>query len=167
MQIFRAAKAQKMTICADMTKRKNGEQIKDIAAALSYMDYLMPNEEEACLLTGGRETETAARMLFEAGAKNVILKCGARGCYIYNKKIQTYIPAVSGVKCVDTTGAGDSFAAGFVYGISEGWEIEKCAAFANACGAKAVSQIGATNWLCQIERKELKCDEKGFTAGNG
>lgn len=147
VQIFRAAKAQGMLICADMTKRKNGETVEDIAGALSYVDYLMPNEEEAFLLTGVQETKKAAEILFDAGAKNVILKCGARGCYVYNEKICKYIPAVSGVDCVDTTGAGDSFAAGFVYGISEGWDLEKCVEFANICGAKAVSRIGATSWL--------------------
>lgn len=150
VQIFRAAKAQGMIVCADMTKRKNGERVEDVADALAFVDYLMPNEEEAFLLTGACETEKAARMLFEAGVKNVILKCGARGCYLYNESVQAYVPAVQGVTCVDTTGAGDSFAAGFVHGISKGWDIVKCAKFANSCGAKAVGKIGATSWLEEI-----------------
>lgn len=147
VQIFRTAKEQGMLICADMTKRKNNEQVEDIAEALSYVDYLMPNEEEAFLLTGVQETEKAAEILFAAGVKNVVLKCGARGCFLYNAEIRKYIPAVSGVDCIDTTGAGDSFAAGFVYGISEGWELEKCAEFANTCGARAVGRVGAVNWV--------------------
>lgn len=150
VQIFRAAKAQGMIICADMTKRKNGERVEDVADALAFVDYLMPNEEEAFLLTGACETEEAARMLFETGVKNVILKCGARGCYLYNESIQAYVPAVAEVTCIDTTGAGDSFAAGFVHGISKGWDIVKCAKFANSCGAKAVGKIGATSWLEEI-----------------
>lgn len=147
VQIFRTAKEQGMLICADMTKRKNKEQVEEIAEALSYVDYLLPNEEEAFLLTGVQETEKAAEILFLTGVKNVILKCGARGCYLYNEEIRKYIPAVSGVDCVDTTGAGDSFAAGFVYGISEGWDLEKCAEFANICGARAASRIGAVSWV--------------------
>lgn len=150
VQIFRAAKAQGMIICADMTKRKNGERVEDVADALAFVDYLMPNEEEAFLLTGACETEEAARMLFETGVKNVILKCGARGCYLYNESIQAHVPAVAEVTCIDTTGAGDSFAAGFVHGISKGWDIVKCAKFANSCGAKAVGKIGATSWLEEI-----------------
>lgn len=146
-QIFGAAKAQGMIVCADMTKRKNGERVEEMAEALALVDYLMPNEEEAFLLTGVCETEEAARKLFEVGVKNVVLKCGARGCYLYNESIQAYVPAVSGVTCVDTTGAGDSFAAGFVHGISKGWDIERCAEFANSCGTRAVEKIGATSWL--------------------
>lgn len=45
-------------------------------------------------------------------------------------------------ECVDTTGAGDSFAAGFVYALSEGKSLKECAEFANACGAKAVQSVG-------------------------
>ena len=206
--IFRQAKAQRITVCADMTKRKRGETVADIAEALQYVDYLIPNEEEAYLVTGADTLERAAAVLQAAGVKNVIIKCGKKGCYILEEKsikelgIEVkkdclnddaadgkgyqrkdaedkeecrrmdvidkeerqridaadsnavsgyYVPAVPDVQCIDTTGAGDSFAAGFVYGISEGWEIRRCAEFANQCGAKAVAQVGATTW-CAKER---------------
>lgn len=168
--IFRQAKVQGITVCADMTKRKRGETVADIAEALQYVDYLIPNEEEAYLVTGADTPERAAAVLQAAGVKNVVIKCGKKGCYILEKQytkalgVETkeayqgidvadsytvsgyYVPAVPGVQCIDTTGAGDSFAAGFVYGISEGWEIRRCAEFANQCGAKAVAQVGATTW---------------------
>ena len=57
------------------------------------------------------------------------------------------IPAVEGIRPVDTTGAGDSFAAGFIYGLSQGWSLEESARFGNECGARAVQQIGATTWI--------------------
>lgn len=147
-ELFRQAKSQGMVVCADMTKRKNGERVEDIREALSFVDYLMPNEEEAALLTGKHSVEGAAEALLAAGAGCVIIKCGKRGCYLCTKEKRMYVPAVVDTPCVDTTGAGDSFAAGFVYGLSEGWEPAKCAAFANQCGARAVRQVGATAW-CQ------------------
>lgn len=173
--IFRQAKSQGMTVCADMTKRKRGETVKDIAEALQYVDYLIPNEEEAYLVTGADTPEAAASVLQNAGVKNVIIKCGKRGCYVLEdrnrnsgggKKDQNtakadkadadvitgyYVSAVSEVKCIDTTGAGDSFAAGFVYGVSESWDVRRCAEFANQCGAKAVAQVGATTWCRNIK----------------
>ena len=147
-EIFRQAKKQGITVCADMTKRKNGETAADVKEALQYIDFLIPNEEEACLLTGVNSPELAAEELQKAGVKNVVIKCGKNGCYVLeaDAKEGEYVPAISGVKCVDTTGAGDSFLAGFVYGISEGWNVKKCAQFANECGAKAVQQVGATAW---------------------
>lgn len=149
-ELFRQAKSQGMLVCADMTKRKNGERVEDIREALSYVDYLMPNEEEAALLTGKASARESAEALLEAGAGCVIVKCGKRGCYLCTKEMGRYVPAAADVLCVDTTGAGDSFAAGFVYGLSQGWALDECAAFANRCGARAVEQVGATAW-CQKE----------------
>lgn len=148
------AKAQGILTFADMTKRKNGETVEDIRGILQNLDYLIPNEEEAYLVTGADTPETAADILQKAGVKNVIIKCGKRGCYVLGSGSEGYyVPAVEGVACIDTTGAGDSFSAGFIYGISEGWSLETCAAFANQCGAKAVESIGATTWC-----EEMKCE---------
>lgn len=149
--IFKRAKAQGLITCADMTKRKNNESVSDIADALAYVDYLMPNEEEAFLVTGASTAEEAAQILRSTGTKHVIIKCGKRGCYIDSVDGKMWIPPEKEVKALDTTGAGDSFAAGFVYGISEGWDLRECAVFANQCGAKAVSYLGATTWCKESE----------------
>lgn len=144
--IFRSAKKQGMTVCADMTKRKNGETAEELAEAFSYVDYLIPNEEEAFLITGETNVKCAAEKLRSCGAKCVIIKCGKKGCYLCNDETAKYVPAVEHVNCLDTTGAGDSFTAGFLYGLSEGWPVEKCARFAGECGARAVEKLGATSW---------------------
>lgn len=157
-EIFRAAKEQNIIVCADMTKRKNGETAEDMREALSYIDYLIPNEEEACLLTGKSTAEEAAEVLREVGSKNVIIKCGKRGCYISSGEERRYIAPEEAVKPVDTTGAGDSFTAGFLYGLSEGWTLEECAGFANKCGAQAVQSIGAATW-CKREREQQEENE--------
>lgn len=144
--LFKRAKEAGIVTCADMTKRKNGEKVSDIADALAYVDYLMPNEEEAFLVTGAHTAEEAAEILRSTGVRHVIIKCGKRGCYIDSVEGKMWITPEHVVKAVDTTGAGDSFVAGFVYGISEGWDLRTCAKFANQCGAKAVSYLGATTW---------------------
>lgn len=146
-QIFSAAKRQGKIVCADMTKRKRNETAADLACALRYVDYLFPNDEEAMLLTGKSEVEEAARELKEAGAGTVVVKCGSRGCYMFRDSGGVWIPAVRGVKCIDTTGAGDSFTAGFISALSEGKHPEECAVFANECGARAVAVVGATEWV--------------------
>ena len=64
------------------------------------------------------------------------------------KKEEEYrVPAVENVVCMDTTGAGDSFTAGFLYMLSEERGLRDCAIFANRCGAKAVESVGATKWI--------------------
>lgn len=145
--IFSQAKSQGMTVCADMTKRKRNETVEELSEALSYVDYLLPNEEEACLLTGEKDAQGAAKRLLLAGVKNVIVKCGSKGCLVMNKEESYMVPARENVRCVDTTGAGDSFAAGFLSALSEGKNLRECAQFANVCGARAVEVTGATEWL--------------------
>lgn len=147
--IFRQARAQGITVCADMTKRKNQETVADMAPALQYVDYLFPNEEEAMLLTGAKDAAQAARMLSEAGVGTVVVKCGSRGCLIKTREREFMVPAVAGVNCVDTTGAGDSFVGGFLYGLANDLSLEECAAQANLCGARAVEKVGATTWVLE------------------
>lgn len=147
VQIFSQAKKQGIIICADMTKRKYGETLEDMKEAFSYIDYLIPNIEEACLLTGEKDVECAAGKMICAGVKNVIIKCGKRGCFVKTAWESYRVPAKESVCCVDTTGAGDSFAAGFICALSEGKSLYKCAIFANECGARAVQVTGATEWL--------------------
>jgi sugar/nucleoside kinase (ribokinase family) len=55
------------------------------------------------------------------------------------------------VEAVDGTGAGDAFAAGFLYGSLAGWPLEKTAAFANAAGALATTAVGATEGVVGLE----------------
>ncbi len=145
--IFSQAKSHGKTVCADMTKRKNNETAADLRPALQYVDYLLPNDEEAMLLTGKDTVEDAAAELEKAGALHVVIKAGARGCYVKDDRYSRWIPAEQGVCCLDTTGAGDSFAAGFIYALSEGKDILSCAEYANHCGAKAIQVIGAVKWL--------------------
>lgn len=146
-RIFRKAKEQGKTVCADMTKRKNNEAVEDLAPALKYVDYLLPNDEEAMLLTGEKTVEKAAESLRKNGVKTVVIKCGARGCYLNSEDECEWIPPKENVNCIDSTGAGDSFTAGFLYALSLGKELQECAQYGNFCGGKAVSTVGATEWI--------------------
>lgn len=145
--IFQSAKAQGMIVCADMTKRKNGETLEDMKEAFSYIDYLFPNAEEAMLLTGADTVEKAAELIKSAGVGNVIIKCGNRGCYVQTDVEKYWIDAEKDVECIDTTGAGDSFAAGFLDALLDGKDVRECAKNGNQYGARAVQYVGATEWL--------------------
>ena len=142
VEIFARAKTQGITVCADMTKRKQGETAWDMKEAFSQVDYLFANREEGQLLTGREETEEIAEVFLECGAGCAVIKNGEKGCYIKNEKEAFAIPGFS-VECVDTTGAGDSFCAGFLYGLSEKKDLYTCGLYGNACGALAVRQVGA------------------------
>lgn len=142
-EIFKRAREQGMIVCADMTTCKNGEQAEELREAFSYLDYLFANREEAQRITGREGLSEMADVLLACGVKNVLIKCGGGGCYTKNRQGERQFPAVPDTRCIDTTGAGDSFAGGFLCALSEGKSFEECMAWANACGSLATEAVGA------------------------
>lgn len=142
--LFARIKAAGKCLCADTTKRKNGETLADAAGALCYVDYFFPNLEEARLLTGLDAPESIADALLEAGVGCVALKLGRRGCLLARGVERIEVPAYPGTRCVDTTGAGDTFAAAFIAALAEGEDLLRCGCYANAAASVAVERVGAT-----------------------
>lgn len=151
-RIFRKIKEKPDRILvADLTKAKKGESLKDIAELLPYVDYILPNEEEIALLTGEKDPEVNAGLLIEAGVSCAIIKCGSRGCVIKTREEVYHIPAYPVKNCIDTTGAGDSFTAGFLWALSEGLSLIDCGCFACAVASCAVECVGSTDGVVSIE----------------
>lgn len=144
LELFQLAASRGMIICADMVAPKRGEALADIQQALGLVDYFFPNYEEAARLTGRQSIDDIADALLSLGVKNVVLKIGREGCLLKNRKKRAIIPAYPDAKCVDTTGAGDNFASGFICGLLEGMRLEECAQMANCTASLAIEVIGAT-----------------------
>ena len=105
-----------------------------------YVDILFANEEEAKAFTG-REAEEALGVMAKM-CSIAIVKVGARGCLIRKGTEEMFVKAVPVDKVVDTTGAGDYFAAGFLYGLSCGYSLEKCARIGSLLAARVVQVVG-------------------------
>jgi sugar/nucleoside kinase (ribokinase family) len=104
-----------------------------------YADVVFMNEEEARKLGDGDAMES-----FRSLAKRVdtvVLKLGRRGSIIKRGDDVIPIEAIT-VDAIDTTGAGDSYAGGFLYGLSQGWPLDACGHLASAVAALTVSQLG-------------------------
>jgi sugar/nucleoside kinase (ribokinase family) len=78
------------------------------------------------------------------------LKMGDQGSYIRTRDWEMFVPIYK-VDTVDATGAGDAFAAGFLAGVSSGWDHRKAAKLANAVGACCVTSMGATAGVKNME----------------
>lgn len=119
---------------------------------LQAADYVLPSEWEASVLTGERQDpRIMAQGLHDLGARNCIIKLGANGCYVSADGFEGRIPAYA-CRCVDTTGAGDSFVGAFLFAKTRGWEIERCARFANAAGSIAVEHPGANDAIQSLQQ---------------
>ena len=83
-------------------------------------------------------------MLYGFGVKNVVVKTGSRGCYLRNAEGGTAIPTYTHLPVVDTTGAGDNFAAGTIHALLEGKSPAEACRFGNGVASVAIQVIGAS-----------------------
>ena len=111
-----------------------------LLALLPLLDYLFVNEQEARLIGRADDVLAAARGLASRGP-TVVVKLGAAGGLLVSATETLRAPALARA-VVDTTGAGDSFAAGFLYGLLAGWEPRRCLELACVCGSLSVSVTG-------------------------
>lgn len=146
-RLFSRAKANGLILCADMTKRKNGETLNDMSNSLSFLDYIFPNYDEAGLLTGFTDEDDIADAFLSCGVRCVVLKAGARGCFIKTKAERYWITAYPHAHCLDTTGAGDTFTACFLDALNRGMTLPECGRFANAGASICIERMGATGGI--------------------
>lgn len=116
---------------------------------LSGAFCVSPNESELAALLGetietDEEILYGAKKLVALGVQNVLVKLGGKGSLYVNSDGSKHFPAYP-VKAIDTTGAGDSFMAGFTAALAEGASIEDSIGYATKCGAIAVTRMGAVN----------------------
>lgn len=161
VSLFRSAREQGCILCADMTRCKNNERLPDIQEALQYLDYLFPNYEEAKAVSGLSEPDEIADAFLDCGVSCMVIKMGKDGCFIKTKKQRFMIPAYPHTRCIDTTGAGDNFAAGFLYALSEHMDLEDCGRFANITASMAVESLGACTGVRSLSQVMERFLENG------
>ena len=107
-----------------------------------YVDILVANEDEARAFTGHTDEEKAIDAL-SGHAEIAVLKVGKRGSYITAAGSTIRIKPHGAGSAIDTTGAGDLWAAGFLFGIVNGFPLEKCGELGSACGYEVCQVVGA------------------------
>lgn len=129
-----------------------GRWMNILKPCMKYIDLFIPSIEEAIMLSGKEEAEEIADVFISMGVKTVVIKLGKNGCFIKNHMGEKYlIPTYTQIKAIDTTGAGDSFVAGFLSGFTKGWNLYECGKFANAVGTHCVMAIGASSGIKNFE----------------
>lgn len=148
--ILARAKVAGLTTSLDTGWDARGRWLEVIGPCLPHTDLLFVNEEEAQILTGARDTNSSVAALRSAGATDVVVKTGAKGCLVYFGQQRLEVPGFQ-VEVVDTTGAGDCFAGAFLAALARDWDYGKAARFANAVGACNVQQLGAAHGVLPFE----------------
>jgi sugar/nucleoside kinase (ribokinase family) len=139
-----AAKEAGAVISMDLASFTVVEQSRELLAILvaDYVDILMANEDEARAFTGHADEGLAFRALSES-ANIAVLKVGPRGSHISHDSKRVDIKSMGDGTALDTTGAGDLWAAGFLFGLVNGYSLEKCGQLGSACGYEVCQVVGA------------------------
>jgi len=139
-----AAKSAGAKISLDLASFTVVEESKELLEQLvdSYVDILIANEDEAFVFTGHSDEHLAIEALSEQ-ADIAVLKVGSRGSYVSHAGSTIAIQSMGDGNALDTTGAGDMWAAGFLYGLVKGYSLEKCGRLGSACGYEVCQVVGA------------------------
>ena len=144
MRAVKAAEENGLTITYDPNLRlslwKSEEEAKKwMWAGLEKANVVKMNEEEVGFMLGLGVEEGAEELL--ESVDRVFISLGKKGCYYADEDSRGYSNSYK-VEVRDTTGTGDGFMGGVIYGILKGWEMNKIASFSNAVGALTASGIG-------------------------
>lgn len=140
--LFADARRAGLTTSLDTNYDPSGQWAGGVRAALAEADIFLPNLAELRAIAGAEDVDAALEQL-AAGGATVAAKLGPAGG-IARRGAQTARAESPAVRVVDTTGAGDTFDAGLIYGQLAGWELERSLRMACACGALSTRAMGGT-----------------------
>jgi ribokinase len=125
-----------------------------LAPIIERAGVVMPNALELEQITGQKDPQKGAAFLVGKGVEIVTVKLGSEGCYVTNGYEQHHIEAFK-VPVVDTTGAGDAFNSGFLYGLLNKKSLLECGRIGNFVASRCVMKLGARVGLSYVKDLEL------------
>ncbi len=141
-RLFAEAQRRGLTVSLDTNYDPTERWDGGLAAVLRHVDIFLPNETELTRITRTPDWRSGLAKAAQT-VPTVVAKLGAEGAAVQQCSMFIHQP-VRPVAVVDTTGAGDSFDAGFVYGHLSGWSLERTLSMAIACGTSSTQAAGGT-----------------------
>lgn len=123
--------------------------LRGLEPIMSRTFVMMPNAKELQILTKKADYKRNTEVLLEKGVKIVAVKLGSKGCYVTDGKESSMVEGFK-VKVVDTTGAGDAFCAGFLYGLISGKSLYECGRIGNLVASRGIMKMGARAGLPRL-----------------
>ena len=154
-KVLEHAKKNNVITTFDLVAIKRPDLLDLIEPCLPFVDYFMPGLEEASMICGIEDRQEIIKFFLDRGAKHTVFKMGDQGscvAYMYNGRIvEKRVPCFK-ASVVDSTGCGDAYCAGFITGISMGWNIEKAARLGSAAGGLVIQGLGSDAGIINLEQ---------------
>jgi sugar/nucleoside kinase (ribokinase family) len=142
-RVFQDARRTGMTTSLDPNGDNRNQWNSGIWKCLDFVDTLMLNEMEAINIARAKSVNRALE-LFAQKVPTIVIKLGVKGAIAKSRGQIVQLPAFK-VRTIDTTGAGDSFDAGFLFAQLNGYDLRKSVNIGNACGALSTLGRGGTS----------------------
>ena len=138
----RLAKKNDLQVSLDMASYNVVEANRDFLSSIieEYVDIVFANEEEAKAFTG--QTPEKAVETISKDCSLAIVKLGEKGSIIQHKNEKYIVPAIK-ANCIDTTGAGDLYASGFLYGLTKNYKLDSCGRLGSLLAGNVIEVVGA------------------------
>lgn len=164
LEMLRVAKANNVLVTFDPNIRLKlwtAEEAKEcLTTFLPYVDVLLMGEEESHLLFETSDLNKVIEIVKEYEISHVILKKGDKGAIGFRDGEIIDSPATVGSSVVDTIGAGDGFASGYIYSLINNWPLGQSLSFANAVASYVISVPGDNEGLPYIDDMEVFSGKK-------
>jgi sugar/nucleoside kinase (ribokinase family) len=142
-RLFQFAQQRGIRTVLDVAGPRPDQGLQLLEQVLPHTDALLPNEDEARVITGEADPARQAEIFIRCGARVVAITRGAEGVLVRTAQDLLRAAAMP-IEFVDGSGAGDAFDAGFIIGMLEGWDLARTVEFAAAVGASACTRLGTT-----------------------
>ena len=143
--VARTAKRAGLKVAIDLASFNVVEENLDFLRQLvgNFVDIVFANEDEARVFSGEEEPINALQYISEL-CELTVVKIGMKGALIKQGEQVVHVGIMKAAERVDTTGAGDFYAAGFMYGLTEGLDLRQCGTIGAVTAGKVIEVVGTT-----------------------
>ena len=154
-KVFRYARERGVVTTYDILAIPRPDMLALVEINLPYVDFFMPGLEEAIMMTGLKDRKDVIHHFIDKGAKHTVFKMGGEGSsvgWVENGSVKEIRIPTYQVPVVDSTGCGDAYCAGFIVGLSMGWDLEQAGRLGSAAGALVVQGLGSDAGIVDLEK---------------
>jgi len=143
----------RVTTVVDVVVSQSWNGADELRQLLPWIDYFLPNNDEARMITGESDALDQLRAFRDAGARRVVITRGSAGSVAASDGRYWKCDAFP-VNCIDPSGSGDAFSAGIITGLAHGWAMPQILRYASALGASATRAVGTTEGVFTASEAE-------------
>lgn len=153
LPLFVFCQEQEVITVVDVVLPTDFKGIGEMERLLPHIDWFLPNDSEAAVLTGQTDPFEALRVFHNWGARGLVVTLGEEGSVSLFQNECWHCGAYRW-STVDPSGAGDAFTSGLITGIANDWDFARILKYASAIGASATGAIGTTDGVLTDEEAD-------------